>query len=51
MALVSEDARRAATVAALEESETLAIYKDDFTRVRKKHPGVNQILIAFLAWK
>lgn len=49
MALLSDDARRAATVAALEESETLAVYKDDFARVQKKHPGVNQVLIAFLA--
>jgi CRP-like cAMP-binding protein len=49
MALVSEDAVRAATVAALEDSETLAVYKDDFARVRNKHPAVNQVLIGFLA--
>jgi CRP/FNR family cyclic AMP-dependent transcriptional regulator len=49
MALVSADARRAATVRALEEAETLAVYKDDFARVRRKHPGVNDVLIAFLA--
>lgn len=29
MALVGDDARRAATVAALEDSETFAVYKDD----------------------
>jgi CRP/FNR family cyclic AMP-dependent transcriptional regulator len=49
MALVSEDARRAATVSALEEGETRAVFKDDFDRVRRKHPAVNQVLIAFLA--
>lgn len=49
MALVSEAARRAATVAALEESETLAVYKDDFARVRRTHPAVDKVLIAFLA--
>jgi CRP/FNR family transcriptional regulator, cyclic AMP receptor protein len=49
MALVSEEARRAATVAALEEGETLAVYRDDFARVRRKHPAVNGVLIAFLA--
>jgi CRP/FNR family cyclic AMP-dependent transcriptional regulator len=49
MALVSEEARRAATVAALEEGETLAVYGDDFARVRRKHPAVNKVLIGFLA--
>jgi CRP/FNR family transcriptional regulator, cyclic AMP receptor protein len=49
MALVSVDARRSATVTALEESETLAVYKDDFARVRRKQPAVDQVLIAFLA--
>jgi CRP/FNR family transcriptional regulator, cyclic AMP receptor protein len=49
MALVSEDARRAATVSALEEGETRAVFKDDFARVRRRHPAVNQVLIAFLA--
>lgn len=49
MALVSEEAHRAATVAALEEGETLAVYRDDFARVRRKHPAVNGVLIAFLA--
>ena len=49
MALVSEDARRAATVAALEEAETYAVYQAEFHRLRKEHPQVNQVLIAFLA--
>jgi CRP/FNR family cyclic AMP-dependent transcriptional regulator len=49
MALVSEEARRAATVAALEEGETLAVYRNDFARVRRKHPAVDGVLIAFLA--
>jgi CRP/FNR family transcriptional regulator, cyclic AMP receptor protein len=49
MALVSEDSRRAATVSALEEAETLAVYKDDFGRLRRKHPAVDAVLIAFLA--
>jgi CRP-like cAMP-binding protein len=48
MALVSEGARRAATVAALEEGETRAIYKDDLARLRRKHPAVEGVLIAFL---
>ena len=49
MALVVEDARRAATVAALEEAETYAVYQAEFHRLRKEHPQVNQVLTAFLA--
>jgi CRP/FNR family transcriptional regulator, cyclic AMP receptor protein len=49
MALVVEDARRAATVAALEEAETYAVYQAEFHRLRKDHPQVNQVLTAFLA--
>ena len=49
MALVAEDARRAATVAALEEAETYAVYQAEFHRLRREHPQVNQVLIAFLA--
>jgi len=42
-------ARRAATVAALEEAETYAVYQAEFHRLRKEHPRVDQVLIAFLA--
>jgi CRP/FNR family cyclic AMP-dependent transcriptional regulator len=49
MALVGEEPRRAATVAALEEGETFAVYKTDFERVRRDHPGVTDVLVAFLA--
>jgi CRP/FNR family transcriptional regulator, cyclic AMP receptor protein len=49
MALVDESARRSATVAALEEAETFAVYQAEFQRLRKEHPQVNQVLIGFLA--
>ncbi len=49
MALVGDGRRRAATVAALEEAETFAVYQTDFHRIRQEHPAVNEILIAFLA--
>jgi CRP/FNR family transcriptional regulator, cyclic AMP receptor protein len=49
MALVSEGRRRAATVAALEDAETFAVYQGDFHRLRRERPGVNEVLIAFLA--
>ncbi len=48
MALVTDEGRRSATVAALEPAETRAVYKTDFERVRKTHPSVNQALITFL---
>jgi CRP/FNR family cyclic AMP-dependent transcriptional regulator len=48
MALVAEG-RRSATVEALEEAETFAIYVKEFERLRKEHPSVNQVLIGFLA--
>jgi CRP/FNR family cyclic AMP-dependent transcriptional regulator len=49
MALVSKRERRSATVAALEEAETFAVYWNEFERLRRQHPSVNQMLIAFLA--
>lgn len=49
MALVTEGMRRSATVAALEEAETFAVYLAAFEQLRKEHPSVNQVLIAFLA--
>lgn len=48
MALVGETPRRSATVLALDEAETFAVYKDDFHRLRAEHPSVNEVLFAFL---
>ena len=48
MALIEENARRAATVAALEDAETFAVYQAEFQRLRAQHPQVNQLLIRFL---
>ena len=47
MALVGA-ARRNATVSALEQTETLAVYKDDLEQLRREHPSVDQLLFAFL---
>jgi CRP-like cAMP-binding protein len=49
IALLGEDRRRSATVEALEESETLCVHETDFTRVRREHPNVNEVMIGFLA--
>lgn len=48
IALLSEDARRTATVESLEAGETRSIYRDDFTALRRNHPGVADVLIAIL---
>ena len=48
MALVGVEARRSATVEALERGETFEIYKADFERLRAEHPSIDQILTAFL---
>jgi CRP-like cAMP-binding protein len=49
MALVSGSAVRSATIVALEEAETFAVYQGDFERLRKQHPTINDVLFAFLA--
>lgn len=48
MALVAEEPRRAATVAALEDAETMSVYRTDFDQLRTRHPGVDRILMRFL---
>jgi CRP/FNR family cyclic AMP-dependent transcriptional regulator len=48
MALLVEDGKRTATVAALEKAETYSIYRTDFDRIRAKHPGADRFLWAFL---
>jgi CRP/FNR family cyclic AMP-dependent transcriptional regulator len=47
MALVAA-ARRTATVVALEQAETHAVYRDDFEQLRGDHRSVDQLLFAFL---
>jgi CRP-like cAMP-binding protein len=49
MALVAEGGKRSATVEALEDAETFAVYVGEFQRLRREHPSVNEVLIAFLA--
>jgi CRP/FNR family cyclic AMP-dependent transcriptional regulator len=48
MALISEQSRRSATVTALEEAETFAVYREEFEQLRRRHAGVDQILHRFL---
>jgi CRP/FNR family cyclic AMP-dependent transcriptional regulator len=48
MALVGEQPRRSATVTALEEAETFAVYRDDFHVLRQRHENVDDMLLQFL---
>ncbi len=48
MALVGGEGRRSATVEALEQAETFAVYQADFERVRREHPRIEQVVSAFL---
>jgi CRP/FNR family transcriptional regulator, cyclic AMP receptor protein len=49
LALVTDGASRSATVSALEPSETLSVYRDEFARLQRQHPAVNAVLIALIA--
>ncbi len=49
MAVVGESAKRSATIEALEVAETFCVVESEFRRLRKQHPGVDQLLIDFLA--
>lgn len=48
MALISDSPRRSATVTALEEAETFAIYREEFDRLRERHPRMNEVPFRFL---
>jgi CRP-like cAMP-binding protein len=48
LALVLE-ARRSATVTALEPGETLSVHQLDFDRLREHHPSVDRMLVSLLA--
>jgi CRP/FNR family transcriptional regulator, cyclic AMP receptor protein len=49
LALLVPDERRSATVSALEDGETRSVYRDDFTRLQRSHPGVKDVLLRLLA--
>jgi CRP-like cAMP-binding protein len=49
MALVGGGGRRAATVEAIEPAETFCVHQAEFERLRREHPAVTELVIAFLA--
>ena len=49
LALLGLDARRSATVEALEDGETRSIFRDDFSQLQREHPGVKDVLLRLLA--
>jgi len=48
MTLVAAEARRSATVAALEDAETFAVYRAEFEALRARNPQIDQMLFRFL---
>jgi len=48
MAMPHADARRNATVTALEPAETFAVYKPEFERLRTQHRSIDAVLISML---
>jgi CRP/FNR family transcriptional regulator, cyclic AMP receptor protein len=49
LALLEDGGVRSATVTALEEAETHAVYRGEFDRARRRYPGVDAVLAALLA--
>jgi CRP-like cAMP-binding protein len=49
LALLQPDARRSATVEALEPGETRSVHRPDFEELRRRHPQVSDVLIAILS--
>lgn len=49
LALIGEEARRSATVEALEAGETRSVHRPDFERLRADHPSVGEVLTVVLA--
>jgi CRP-like cAMP-binding protein len=49
LALLLPESRRSATVSALEDGETRSVYRDDFARLQRSHPGVKDVLLRLLA--
>jgi CRP-like cAMP-binding protein len=49
VALLLQESRRSATVSALEDAETRSIFRDDFARLQREHPGVKDVLLRILA--
>jgi CRP/FNR family cyclic AMP-dependent transcriptional regulator len=49
LALVGAGATRSTSVIALEPGETYAVGRDDFSRLRREYPAVNDVLVRLLA--
>ncbi|HVF74930.1 MAG TPA: Crp/Fnr family transcriptional regulator [Acidimicrobiales bacterium] len=49
LALVGGGGRRTASAVALEKTETLAVHRDEFEELRRKHPSVEGLLVAALS--
>lgn len=47
--IVDRESRRSASVVAMVPVETLAIRRDDFADVQRRHPSINNVLVEILA--
>ena len=48
MALLADEPRRSATVTALEDAETFAVYRPEFEQLRARRPDIDRLLFRFL---
>ncbi|HTO26678.1 MAG TPA: Crp/Fnr family transcriptional regulator [Gaiellaceae bacterium] len=48
MALLADEPRRSATVTALEDAETFAVYRPEFEQLRARRPDIDRFLFRFL---
>ncbi len=49
LALLDPDARRSATVEALEQTDTIALFRTDLFELRERHPAIDRFLTRTLA--
>jgi CRP/FNR family transcriptional regulator, cyclic AMP receptor protein len=49
LALVEEGISRSTSIVAIEPAETYAVAREDFTRLRRQYPAVNEVLVRLLA--
>jgi CRP-like cAMP-binding protein len=49
LALIEQGVARSTSVVALEAGETYAVHQEDFERLRRSYPAVNEVLVRLLA--
>lgn len=49
IAITGPEAKRSATIEALEDAETFCVTDGEFQRLRREHPAIDRLIIGFLA--